>query len=222
MMHLHYFHQDCVVASSRLLVDSDTLPLVHRVVNDIDASARQHAARIVGLPGLVVRGARVGVINMMIDRRGRRLNNARAFNQLTFKNVVGNGPSLKLFRNGAVQGAGFSTEAHFGEFVNSIAGYLDLPLIDPAATRLNLVAGSARIDGGLNMRAFRDDMVQLGFSVRWDPNTGNNGAKVDVPDVDGDRSALVFSSGFIKLFAKSEDQLIRMVNTLDGMVAQVF
>jgi len=146
-------------------------------------------------------------------------------NQITLRHGTTSGPTLKLFRNGTLQGAGWKTVAQFTDYVNSIAAELDLPGVDTVASKLSLVNGSARIrcvpGGGILMDGFRDSIVAAGHTIKWDPSTGNNGANVKVPVGDDTRSAMVFSNGFVKMFAKSEEQLVRVYEKLDVMLGAV-
>ena len=242
------FQQFNVVATGKLQVTDETLPVVDRTVRGLEQYIKQHEGEngvvtpsqgkskrttkknsqaYLELPDLEVNDTPITVVVRTQDYTTAANHKRSNFkNQVTLRYGTTKGPSLKLFRNGALQGAGFTCSEQFAEVVNAVADYMDLPPIDPAATKLSLVNGSGRVAtaayvGTLDMGAFRDGMNEKGFNVHWDPNTGNNGANVKIPDVDGERSAMVFSNGYVKLFAKSEEQLVRIFNKLNDMMAQV-
>lgn len=244
---IHQFQQFNVVATGKLQVTDETQPVVDRTVRGLEQYVKQHEGdgvvnpqslgkskrttkkntqAYLELPDLSVNDIPITVVVRTQDYTTAANHKRSNFkNQVTLRYGTTKGPSLKLFRNGALQGAGFTCSQQFAEIVNAVADYMDLPPIDPAATKLSLVNGSGRVMdmsvGTLDMGAFRDGMNEKGFNVHWDPNTGNNGANVKIPDVDGERSAMVFSNGYVKLFAKSEEQLVRIFDRLNVMMAQV-
>lgn len=189
---------------------------------------KRNSQATVEIPDLVVDGIPTNVVVRFQDYTtdaNHRRSNFR--NQVTLRHGVTSGPTLKIFRNGSLQGAGWKSVAAFVRYVDEAAEHLGLPALDPAATKLSLVNGSARIQrvppGGLPMAQFRDDMAARGHTISWDPSTGNNGAKVKIPDdVTGlERSAMVFSNGYVKMFALSEEQLVRVYGRLNSILGEM-
>jgi len=136
------------------------------------------------------------------------------------------GPTVKFFKNGRLQGAGWKTVAEFETFVDEVARLLGLPGIDRSANKLSLVNGSARIRdvpaGGIMLADLAARLRASGHTVRWDPTTGNNGLNLKLPDVESERSAMVFSNGYVKVFALNEAQLGRLFATLSRILCDAF
>lgn len=135
------------------------------------------------------------------------------------------GPTVKYFKNGRVQAAGWKSIAAFETFVDSLSETLGLPGVDRSKHKLSLVKGSARLKrvpaGGIALASLADALRARGATVKWDPTTGNNGLVLKVPDEEGLRSAMVFSSGFVNLYALNELQLSRLVCKLTEMLRPV-
>jgi hypothetical protein len=146
-------------------------------------------------------------------------------NQVTLRHGEDKGPTIKLFKNRSIQGAGWKTEEQFVHFVDEVCEKMALPLIDPASIKYSLVNGSARVrnvpEEGFSLKKLSEKLELQGHKVSWNPSTGNNGMKLVIPDQQGDRSAMVFSKGYIKLFAKSEEQLARIIQTASDILEPV-
>lgn len=136
------------------------------------------------------------------------------------------GPTCKYFINGRIQAAGWKSIASMEAFVNALSATLGIPGVDNTKHKLSLVNGSARIKnvpaGGIALGNLADELRARGLTVRWDPTTGNNGLNLKVPDVESLRSAMIFSNGYVKMFALNEQQLARMVGTLTEILSPIF
>ena len=156
------------------------------------------------------------------------------------------GPTIKFFKNGRIQASGWKTVASFEDFTNSVADRLGLPAVDPSKNAVSLVNGSARIKtvpgGRMVLATLAEKLRAIGYSVDWNPTTGNNGLKVQLVDevaaselrskkVDmmtpvnrklWERGAMIFSNGYVKMFSRGEDQLARLVPLLSDALEAVF
>jgi hypothetical protein len=127
-----------------------------------------------------------------------------------------------------------------------VSDVLGMPGLDSSRNQLSLVNGSARIkkvpQGGIVLARLADSLRSAGCTVEWDPTTGNNGMNLKLADTvalqemrankadtEGpknrkkwERSAMVFSNGYVKIFALNEEQLARLVLNLSDTLRPLF
>ena len=151
-------------------------------------------------------------------------------NCLTMKRVYGVtrnqifGATIKLFVNGSIQGTGWKSVQEFESFINTVCERLELPKIVPGASKIANINGGAYMrllpDARINMQELADKLADMGCSVTFDPASGNNGLNLKLPDAGEEKTSMVFSKGYVKLWAMSEEQLARVIATAEKYLTE--
>ena len=181
-------------------------------------NTRRNTQSCCSISELMVDGVPTTIVVRYVDyTTSSNIRRSNFRNQVTIRHGEEKGPTIKLFKNGSIQGAGWKHSEQFVRFVNEVCGKMALPPLDTASIKYSLVNGSARVRNvpaqGFSLNIISEQLLSQGHQVSWNPSTGNNGMKLIIPDPEGNRSAMVFSKGYLKLFAKSEEQLARIIQT---------
>jgi hypothetical protein len=121
---------------------------------------------------------------------------------MTFRVGRVKGPSVKVFSNGALQGAGWRSLDDFHECVDLIAGTLFETAVDRSATYTPLVVASAKLAGispeGVPLVRLQSEFAARGFLTKYNPEA-SPGLSVTIPC----GTAIVYGRGALKVYAKS-------------------
>lgn len=184
------------------------------VVGDIGAGAQRRVSVHYAFPDI-----EITVTVCLMDQEARRFVDLGSIRANQVPRPRRGGQTIRIFKNGRFQYSGTSM-AHF----NEVHDRLGLQL-DPGSVNSTLVTGSARISdlqsSGFDMGKLLDAMLLWDHNASWNPSTGSNGMKIRIPDLEGERGALLFKNGYVKFFARNENQLVRNMDTMAGMLDPV-